>query len=198
MSDTGKTRRREPTPLVLPFPKAGPCVEQAYWELSEAATGSEAAKAIIGRPEDLARPWDPPTCGGYNLRQELWLWFNDVVDWINHEYVWDPNDIIPTCWPQHPHLVHEIAVLADRRRSAGLALTSHDLEYWHRDTLPQFTQRMRQRATAHCEKEHHPWPGQSRYNRQLSTQARSERFQVLDADLQSASTPLVPGQAKDA
>ena len=139
MSDTGKTRRREPTPLVLPFPKAGPCVEQAYWELSEAATGSEAAKVIIGRPEDLARPWDPPTCGGYNLRQELWLWFNDVVDWINHEYVWDPNDIIPTCWPQHPHLVHEIAVLADRRRSAGLALTSHDLEDWHRDTLPQFT-----------------------------------------------------------
>jgi hypothetical protein len=40
--------------------------------------------------------------------------------------------VIPGCWPQHPHLVHEIAVLADQRRRAGTARTSDVLEEWHR------------------------------------------------------------------
>jgi hypothetical protein len=29
------------------------------------------------------------------------------VTWLNHEYVWDVADVIPPCWPQHSHLVHE-------------------------------------------------------------------------------------------
>jgi type IV secretion system protein VirD4 len=28
---------------------------------------------------------------------------------------------IPACWPKHPHLVHDLAVLADQRRRAGRA-----------------------------------------------------------------------------
>jgi hypothetical protein len=44
------------------------------------------------------------------------------------EYVWEVADAIPACWPQHPHLVHEIAVLADQRRRAGHAFTSDALE----------------------------------------------------------------------
>jgi hypothetical protein len=39
----------------------------------------------------------------------------------------DVADVIPLCWPQHPHLVHEIAVLADQRRRAGPGLTSDAL-----------------------------------------------------------------------
>ena len=54
--------------------------------------------------------------------------------------------MIPACWPQHPHLVHEIAVLADQRRRAGHALTSDALEEWHRHNLPAFTERMKSRC----------------------------------------------------
>jgi len=52
----------------------------------------------------------------------------DVVTWLNREYVWDVGAVIPGCWPQHPHLVHEIAVLADQRRRAGASLTSDTIE----------------------------------------------------------------------
>jgi hypothetical protein len=45
---------------------------------------------------------------------------------------------IPACWPQHPHLVHEIVVLADQRRRAGHALTSDASKEWHRYSLPAF------------------------------------------------------------
>src|SRR5688572_28872202 len=66
---------------------------------------------------------------------EVWSWLEAVVTWLNHEYVWDTGDVMPPCWPQHPHLVREIAVLADQRHRAGQALTSEALEttssrYW--------------------------------------------------------------------
>lgn len=54
--------------------------------------------------------------------------FEDVVIWLNREYTWDASGLIPSCWPLHPHLVHELAVLADQRRRAGLAMTSDALE----------------------------------------------------------------------
>ena len=63
------------------------------------------------------------------------------LTWSNHEYVWDVADIIPPCSPQFPHLVHEIAVLADQRHRAGQAVTSEALEEWHRYSLPSFTER---------------------------------------------------------
>jgi hypothetical protein len=63
---------------------------------------------------------------------EVWSWLEAVVTWLNHEYVWDVADVIPPCWPQHPHLVDEIAVLADQRRRAGQAHTSDPLEDWQR------------------------------------------------------------------
>ena len=78
----------------------------------------------------LPRPWDPPTCVDPDLRAELWEWLEAVVTWLNHEYVWDVSGIIPHCWPKHPHLVHEVAVLADLRRRAGQALSSDALEEW--------------------------------------------------------------------
>ena len=59
----------------------------------------------------LTRPWEPATCRTAQLRQQLWLWLDAVVEWLVTEYVWEAADTIPACWPQHPHLVHEIAVL---------------------------------------------------------------------------------------
>ena len=79
------------------------------------------------------------------------MWLDAVVDWLVTEYVWDVTDTIPACWPQHPHLVHEIAVLADQRRRAGHAFSSDALEEWHRYSLPAFTERMKTRLRSHCE-----------------------------------------------
>ena len=76
----------------------------------------------------LPRPWEPATCRTPQRRQQLWCWLDAVVDWLVTKYVRDVGDMIPVCWPQHPHLVYEIAVLADRRRRAGHALTSDTLE----------------------------------------------------------------------
>ena len=56
---------------------------------------------------------DPATITDPSLRAEAWDWLDAVVCWFNAEYVWDPTlGVIPACWPRHPHLVHEIAVIA--------------------------------------------------------------------------------------
>ena len=110
-----------PRPVVEGFPRAGRRVEHAYRELDKALYGSDDEKRMLGSPRLLARPWDPPTCMDPELRADLWDWLDRVVTWLNHEYVWDTNGFIPSCWPEHPHLVHDLAVLADQRRRAGLA-----------------------------------------------------------------------------
>jgi hypothetical protein len=101
------------------------------------------------------------------------------VIWLNREYTWDVSGLIPSCWPVHPHLVHEIAVLADQRRRAGLAMTSDALEEWHRYCLPAFADRMRNRLRTHCDDEHKSWPARPRHNEHLgeaSTQRRENAF----------------------
>ena len=83
----------------------------------------------------------------------------------DHPCVWEATDTVPACWPQRPHLVHEIAVLADQRRRAGHAFTSDALEEWHRYSLPAFTERMKSRLRNHCEDGHQPWPAKGRHTR---------------------------------
>jgi hypothetical protein len=98
----------------------------------------------------LPRPWEPATCRTPQQRQQLWCWLDAVVDWLVTEYVWDVGAMIPVCWAQHPHLVYEIAVLADQRRRAGHALTSDALEEC-RYNLPAFTERIKSRLRNDCE-----------------------------------------------
>jgi len=159
---TDPTPRAAPRPMTRAFPTPGPTLMYAYEELAilAAARGSAAAAT-----DQAFRPWDPPTCTDPILRRELWEWLDAVVDWINTEYTWDAAAMIPTCWPDHPHLVHEIAVLADQRYTAGLAYTSTPLEEWHRYALPYFTDRMTNRIRSHCSETHQPWPGQPRHER---------------------------------
>ena len=114
-------------PIIRAFPEGGALIRLAYRELNIAANGTKEQKGAIGDPRLLPRPWDPPTCRNTELREQVWDWLEDVVTWLNCEYVWDVGAVIPGCWPQHPHLVHEIAVLADQRRRAGTALTSDAL-----------------------------------------------------------------------
>lgn len=170
-------------PMVRPFPRPGQRVHNAYRELHKAVNGTVEEKEAVGPANQLPRPWDPATCADPGLRSQLWAWFDEVVLWLNHEHTWDLLGTIPTCWPQHPHLIREIAVLADQRRRAALALNSDPLEDWHRYALPAFTERMRERLKNHCEEGHQPWPARSRHSRATSLAQRREREDTFVSDL---------------
>jgi hypothetical protein len=123
----------------------------------------------------LPRPWEPATgrtrsCGG-----SCGCWLDAVVDWLLTEYVWEATDTIPACWPQHPHLVHQLAVLADQRRRAGHAFTSDALEERHRYNLPAFTERMKSRLRNQCEDGHQAWPAKGRNTRYAAESSRRTR-----------------------
>lgn len=156
---------RTPQPLVQPFPAPGPLVARAYHDLWLTQAGTEEEKKRLGSPANLPHPWDPATCTDRRLRWQLWLWLDAVATWINHEYCWEPNatPFIPPCWPQHPHIVHELAVLADQRRRASLSVNSDLLENWHRYSLPGFHDRMRERLNCHCDEHHQLWPAEARH-----------------------------------
>ncbi len=193
------TEGPQPTPTLRAraaleaFPTAGRRVEHAYRELDIALHGSDEEKKALGSPRRLARPWDLSACVDPQLRAELWDWLDRVVTWLNHEYVWNPTGMIPACWPKHPHLVHEIAVLADVRRRAGHALTGDVMEEWHRYALPAFTERMRQRLKSHCEdQDHQPWPAQGRHTRHLAQDAAGDRDRVFRADVATLQKPPQP------
>jgi hypothetical protein len=176
--------RPDPTPLVAPFPRPGPAVRLAYRELHLAATGTPEQRKALPDPARLPRPWAPATCTEPEMRAQLWHWLDTVVTWLNHQMVFDPTDVIPPCWPRHPHLVHEIAVLADQRRHAELALTSDRLEDWHRYTLPAFHERMRRRVAEHCT-DSHPgvWPSAGRHSRHLDDPHTAARRQAFSQDI---------------
>jgi hypothetical protein len=177
--------------ILAPFPRPGRRIEHAYTELDLAAgTGTLQQQNALGDPRLLARPWDPATCVNPELRAEIWQWLEQVVTWLNHEYGWDPDAMVPSCWPYHPHLVHELAVLADLRRRAGHALTGDALEEWHRYALPAFTDRMRQRLRQHCQDGgHQPWPAGGRHTRHLGEGARRDRTSAYRADIETLSKP---------
>lgn len=170
--------------LAAPFPLPTPELEQAYNDLFLAANGDEDTKRQIGNPALLPRPWDPPTCTRPALRRELWAWLEAVVTWFNHEYVWDFNGgVIPACWPQHPHLVHEIAVLADQRRRAGVDTTSGSLEEWHRYCVPAFLDRLRSRTKNACDERHAAWPAKGRFARYTDPASLAARAKLFDDDV---------------
>ena len=180
---TQQTSGTEPAPMIHPFPQPGKLVRHAYYELHTAVNGTPEHQKHLGNHALLPRPWDPASCGDPGLRHQLWQWLDAVVIWLNHDYTWDAQQsgMIPVCWPQHPHLVHEIAVLADQRRRAGLAKTSDALEEWHRYCLPSFTDRVRARLRSHCEDGHTPWPARPRHNEHTS-QAQTRRREAAFAD----------------
>lgn len=193
---TGRPQPNPPTPpraLLQGFPTPGRRVEHAYRELDKALYGADEEKKALGSPRLLPRPWDPPSCLDPDLRGELWQWLDQVVLWLNHDYVWDVSTTIPACWPKHPHLVHEVAVLADLRRRAGHALTGDAMEEWHRYALPAFVERMRQRMKSHCEdKDHQPWPAQGRHTRHMADDASTAREKAFRGDLDTVEVAAEP------
>lgn len=176
-------------PLARPFPRPGPGLRQAYRELEMAMSGSPEQVKALGDLESLPRPWDPPSITQPQLRREVWRWLEDVVTWLNIEYTWDVATMIPECWPKHPHIVHEVAVIADLRRSAGLAFSSAALEEWHRYALPAFTERMRSRIKTGCDTGHQEWPARSRFHRHTAERAKNARDSAYLADERTVKPP---------
>jgi len=180
---TSLDRFGDPKPLVRRFPMPGPQVQLAFRELEIAEVGTDEQKKALGPIADLARPWSPGTCTAPQMRAELWIWLDEVVVWLNHQMVFDVADVIPACWTQHAHLVHELAVLADLRRKADRAVTSEALEEWQRYALPAFLERMRHRIAEHCGDDHaRVWPAEGRFRRHLDNNAISERQRAFAAD----------------
>lgn len=187
----------EGKPMVRPIPRPGPRLQLAYRELDIAANGNDDQRRALHPVSDLPRPWSPATCKSAALRAELWEWLDAVVMWLNRELAFDTIDLIPACWPQHAHLVHELAVLADLRRRADLALTSDSLEEWHRYALPAFLERMRHRIAEHCN-DHHPdvFPSSGRLTRHLNHVSVATRKRAFTGDLfasESASDTRLAG-----
>lgn len=129
---------------VVAFPSAGELLAavQMEWDGIE-VTGAPT-------PSDLPRPWEPASCTSFGLHGELVSWLGEVARWVNTQHTWDPDATIPSCWPFHPHLVHDLAVLADHRRRAGDEPGSLLLEQWLRITLPSFLDRMRSAIGQRC------------------------------------------------
>ncbi|MCG2805129.1 MAG: hypothetical protein L6256_06745, partial [Propionicimonas sp.] len=137
-----------------------------WGQLGLSDKGTDAQKDRLGDVAGLPRPWDIASCPDPDLRRDVWQWYEAVVTWFNHEYVWDPAaGMIPPCWPQHPHLVHDIGVLADQRRMIAQAHNSNSLEEWHRYSVPAFFDRLHGRVKQHCDDHHQPWPARARFSR---------------------------------
>lgn len=184
------------SPMVWPFPKPGPRLRLAYAELDQAENGTPEQKKALGSIADLQRPWLPATCTDPRLRTDLWQWLDAVVVWLNHEMVFDTVDVIPACWPQHPHLIHELAVLVDGRYRACHALVSGPMEEWHRYALPAFLERMRHRIEGHCTDAHPAtWPASGRFKRHLNETSTALRGDSYASDLDSHRKTEPPSSA---
>ena len=177
------------TALVRPYPMPeGQLIREAYWDLHTDENGDGAERS----DEDLQlpRPWDIATCTDPDLRRDVWEWYEQFVTWFNHEYVWDPAaGMIPPCWPRHPHLVHDIGVLADQRRMIAQATNSNSLEEWHRYAIPAFLGRLRDRIKQHCDENHQPWPARTRFGRHQSVPQADSRNAAIRADVGSLDEP---------
>jgi hypothetical protein len=164
------------------FPHIGELMRVAYVDLWLAGAVRDQEQAqTVGVADDLPRPWDPATCHDPQLRREVWQWLDQVVEWINTEYAWNVDGLIPECWYLHPHLVHGLGVVADQRRRTGLAYTSDALEEWQRYCLPSFLDRMRNRIRSYCDGTHKAHPGQARilhYDASESVRARQAWYDM--------------------
>ena len=95
------TERAE-QPMIRAFPEGGALIRLAYRELNIAATGTKEEVKAIGDARLLPRPWDPPTCLNTELREQVWAWLEDVVTWLNSEYVWTSARSFPVVGPNTP------------------------------------------------------------------------------------------------
>ncbi len=174
--------------VTRPFPQPGRLVERAYRELDKAENGTADEKRVRKLAGAMERPWDPPSCAPA-LRGQVWQWLDEVAAWVNHEHSWGVERLIPPCWPAHPHIAHELAVVADLRRTAGRDTTSALLAYWHRDVLPMFLERMHLRLAGSCAAGHQDWTAAARYRAFTNDTNQAQRQAWFTADRQITFPP---------
>jgi hypothetical protein len=153
-------------------------IQAAMEQLQHATIEPPADEEALRRLAQMPRPWDPGTCAG-QLRSELWAWLDLVAIWVNEQHLWNvTHPGIPECWPAHPHLAHDIAVLACGRYYTNFAVTPAALEDWHRYSLPGFLERLRERLGDGCQpSRHQSRPRTERDQSHASTPARRGRNQ---------------------
>lgn len=155
-------------------------VRAAGQQLQIARTGTAAQVRELGPLELLPRPWLPHTCHPH-LLGTLLLWLDDVAGWLNHDYTWKVARPIPDCWPEHPHIVQELAGIAWLRVVAEEALEVGPIEDWHRYALPAFFNRLTDRLASGCATEHASWPGRPRHVAYHGANAVEARQCAIDA-----------------
>ena len=172
--------------IVEPFPQPSALIKHAFYDLwvARAAGGEHRVSAEVGDDlTGLPRPWLPADCPS-RLADDIWAWLQRVAAWINHEYSWQAVPSVPACWPSHPHIANELAMVACLRYDAALSLTPGLLEDWHRSTLPTFLDRLSVRIGPNgCPPgKHTDWPGASRYRDYHSVAATQQRTSAFTAD----------------
>jgi hypothetical protein len=170
-------------PMVRRFPDPPDAVRDAL-DLLQVAEDEDSEGVV--RVEDVAgmpRPWVPDACPA-DLRTAVWQWCDAVAAWLNREYAWRPDQLIPACWPRHAHLAHELAVLAVLRWRAQRSVQPEAMEDWHRNAYPMFCDRMSERlGESACRTGTHvDWPAESRYVVFTAPDRELERWEVIAAD----------------
>jgi len=176
--------------MVEPFPEPGREIRAAMEALQFASMNPPETEEALRQLAALPRPWDPATCGG-RLREEVWRWLDAVAIWINEQHLWNVSRVgIPECWPAHPHLVHDLAVVAAARYYTGFQVNPVALDGWHRDCLPLFLARIRDRLGDGCQPgEHQPRPRVARDQIHTGHKHRQGRAQRYRDDLERAVEP---------
>lgn len=194
---TGPRQRGVSGGAVRAFPDVTQRMRQAYEALwpNPGDKINEDELRQLGTLDALPRPWDVTTCLDPRLRRDVWRWLEQVVDWINTECAWDVNGLIPSCWYLHPHLVHDLGVLADQRRRAGSALTSNDLTEWQRTSLPLFLTRMQSRIKATCNETHKDPPGRPRILATRTSASVAERHAWFEMEVAEGCADEAPAPA---
>lgn len=165
--------------IVAPFPRPPVLVAHALRDLRIVRSGDTDAIAELGDPDYLPRPWLPASCSD-QLRHHVWLWCEDVATWINESYIWRSTQMIPDCWPQHPHIANELPALACQRVQAEDSAGYDLIEEWHRQTLVLYLDRIVARLGDACRGgKHADWPAAARFDASQSKPViagRQDRF----------------------
>lgn len=151
------------SPMVRPFPEPSPKVRSGLKQLRRHEQDLPSDSNVLDDVDELPRPWDPASCTP-DLQSEIWLWLEAVASWINDQHLWSvTRQGIPECWPDHPHVIHDLAVVACARYYASLTANPSALETWHREILPGFLHRLADRLGDSCQPgEHAPPPRRER------------------------------------
>jgi hypothetical protein len=187
---TGGAQVSQPAELMAaPFPRPAPTLVAILDEFRVAAMSPPTSQQEMHRLAALPRPWEPASCP-HELRNLIYIWLEDVVAWINEEHTWRVDRVVPICWSEHPHIVHELASVTSMRWEAMHDVTPTALEDWQRETLPSFLERIAQRigATGCPPGRHQPHPGTARNLHYREAELAALRRLRRKDDSESATT----------